>query len=201
MRLSSSILLVLLAGCGTSQLPLDYAPSSAASRSGAAHGPAVVATVAAVDQRGETAADARWIGAIRGGFGNPLKRLETDRPLSEAVAAAVRDALRTRGLLGGAASPYQVQVTIEQLEADQMARREAKVRLRLAWVRADDPGGPPAFANQGQADIVNGSLVTLEAGVFGSVEDLRALTAQAMSQAVDQALDDPALASFLSLRR
>ena len=37
-----------------------------------------------------------------------------------------------------------------------------------------------------------------EAGVFGSVEALRATTAQSLSQAIDQALDDPALATFLA---
>ncbi len=187
------LLLSLLAACSTSRLPLAYAPPSAGVP---AHGTAAVAAVSAIDQRGETASDANWIGAIRGGFGNPLKRLETDRPLTEVVADAVRDALRARGLLGAADAPYNLQVTIEQLEADQVVRREAQVRLRLAWLRR--PGNLPVFVNHGSADVVSGSVITVETGVFGSVEALRAVIAQAMSQAIDQALDDPALTAFLS---
>ena len=187
------LLLGLLAACSTSRLPLVYVPPSTGVP---AHGTPAVASVSAIDKRGETAPDANWIGAIRGGFGNPLKRLETDRPLTEVVADAVRDALRARGLLGAADAPYDLQVTIEQLEADQVVRREAQVRLRLAWLRR--PGGLPAFANHGSADIVSGSVITVETGVFGSVEGLRAVIAQAMSQAIDQALDDPALTAFLS---
>ena len=196
MRLLLSVLLFAsLSACGTTRLPLAYAPPSSV----AARGPAVVDTVSALDQRGESAPDANWIGAIRGGFGNSLKRLETDRPLTEVVADATRDALRARGMLGGSGAPYDLRVAIEQFESDQVARREAKVRLRLAWIRR--AGGATAFANQGQADIVSGSAITFEAGVFGSVEALRAIAAQAMGQALDQALDDPALTAFLASPR
>jgi hypothetical protein len=189
--LLSVSLLSLLAAC-TSQLPLAYAPSSEMSL----RGPATVATVSAVDQRGETASDANWFGAIRGGFGNPLKRLETDRPLTDVVASAVRDALRARGLLGDPGAGYDVQIAIQQFEADQVVRREAKVQLRLTWIRRSN--GQPAFVNQGQADIVNGSIINMESGVFGSIEELQKLTAQAMSQAIDQALNDPKLQIFTS---
>jgi hypothetical protein len=40
---------------------------------------------------------------------------------------------------------------------------------------------------------VEGSVLTLSAGIFGSVEELRALMEKTLQQAIDQALDDPAL--------
>jgi len=48
-----------------------------------------------VDARGEPA---NWLGAIRGGFGNPLKNLESDRPVADIVGAAFADGLRARGV-------------------------------------------------------------------------------------------------------
>ena len=168
LKLLATFTILALAGCGTTRLPIAYTPNSAQFGRGAP----VVAEIAATDARGETAADANWVGTIRGGFGNPLKRLEADRPVSEVVADAARSALRVRGLLGDAAAPYRVQVKVDQLEADQVARREAKVRLHFSWLgRAD---GRPLFENEGQADVVTGSIVTFEAGVFGSVEELQA---------------------------
>jgi hypothetical protein len=156
---------------------------------------AIVGNVAARAGNGRHGVGRRPTGRD-GGFGNPLKRLETDRPLTDVVASAVRDALRARGLLGDPGAGYDVQIAIQQFEADQVVRREAKVQLRLTWIRRSN--GQPAFVNQGQADIVNGSIINMESGVFGSIEELQKLTAQAMSQAIDQALNDPKLQIFTS---
>jgi len=41
---------------------------------------------------------ANWLGAIRGGFGNPLKYLESDRPVAEIVKIAFIDGLQARGI-------------------------------------------------------------------------------------------------------
>ena len=185
------VLLLALAQCGTTVLPLSYATPPGV----AASGPAVVADVSGTDTRGES--DPRWYGTIRGNYGNPLKTLDADRPIAEVAASAVRDGLAARGMTGrGGASPYDVRVTVRQFEADQVARREARISLTMEWLRRGT--GQVAFTNSGQADLVGGSIVTLEIGIFGSTDELQSITARALSQAVDQALDDPALHRFLA---
>lgn len=41
--------------------------------------------------------DATWLGAIRGGYGNPLKNLESNVPVSQLVQDAFSSALKARG--------------------------------------------------------------------------------------------------------
>ena len=143
MRLLLAFLILnALAACSTTQLPLSYSPQSVGMP---AYGPALAASVSAVDQRGESARNPKLVGAIRGGFGNRLKQRETDRPVAEVAADTVREALHARGMLGAVDAPYKFQVTIETLNSSQYVRREAKALLRLAWVRQTD--GRPAFTN------------------------------------------------------
>jgi hypothetical protein len=66
------------------------------------------------DDRGT---DANWLGAIRGGYGNPLKKLYTDRPVSEVVEQAFSDALKARKLLGDRQNA-KVEVTGEIIKFD-----------------------------------------------------------------------------------
>jgi len=61
----------------------------------------VVAVMQVTDRREDGREDPNWIGTIRGGFGNPNKRLEA--PVPEVVRQAFVDALRARGLLAPAA--------------------------------------------------------------------------------------------------
>jgi len=69
------------------------APSATPNKAAASARPVNVGTF--VDARGEPA---NWLGAIRGGFGNPLKNLESDRPVADIVGAAFADGLRARGV-------------------------------------------------------------------------------------------------------
>ena len=66
------------------------------------------------DDRGT---NANWLGAIRGGYGNPLKKLYTDRPVSEVVEQAFTDALQTRKLLGDKQNA-KVEITGEVIKFD-----------------------------------------------------------------------------------
>jgi hypothetical protein len=46
---------------------------------------------------------------------------------------------------------------------------------------------------------LDGSVESLEIGIFAAVEDLRALTEKTLRETVDKALDDPALRAALHL--
>jgi len=188
MRLCSAALILALAACTTAPPTIDYIPSTATHAARPA-----AASVTAEDATARPPEDATLLGTVRGGFANPVRRLDAGRPLPDLVAAIATQAMQARALIGPAA-PYRVHIRIDRLGASQLVRREAEARLHLSWVRRSD--GRVAFENDGAASIVTGS----EASVFGSVDDLRHTVAEALSEALDQALDDPKLARFLAGR-
>lgn len=176
--------LPIVAGCVTDTVSLAYKPAGQAARvsSGTA-----VSVGSFVDQRGETST---WIGAVRGGFGNPLKKLETDKPVSTLVQTAFTEGLRARGLLGTGAGAYQISGVIKKLDCSQYERREAHA---IIDVSVFDPSGKQLFTQTYTADELEGSVVALNVGVFGSVDRLRAVAEKALTEVVDKALDDTAL--------
>lgn len=179
MKASVLLLVPLLAGCATSA-SLGYIPTEATVPQAAP----LVASVSVTDAREEK--DPTYIGAIRGAFGNPLKTLNSARPVKEEAEAAFVAALQVRGLYGPAA-PNALQVTLMELSANQVARREGHTTFSL--VLNDRATGRPVFQDKEDVLKITGSIITLEAGVFASTDDLRAVTALSLSQAVDQALD------------
>jgi hypothetical protein len=58
-------------------------------------------------------------------------------------------------------------------------------------------GGAPVLVVQERANQVGGSAITLAAGVFGSLDDLRAIAMSTMSEAVDRVLNRPDFAQAL----
>ncbi|MDJ0389543.1 hypothetical protein QMO56_15605 [Roseomonas sp. E05] len=196
MRRRTAFLLCLgLAACSTTQASLPYTPASPPAAPAAAR--PVVAVAQVTDRREDGHEDPNWIGTIRGGFGNPIKRLEAPVPVTEVVRKAFADALLARGLLVPdiATARYNLTVEILALNADQLARREATAEFRITLRPAD--GGAPVLVDQERANRVGGSVITLSAGVFGSVEDLRQIAQQTMSEAIDRLLDKPGFIAAL----
>lgn len=184
----AGVALVVLTGCVTDTVTLGYKSAGAAAAS-----PGTPVSVGSfIDQRGETA---KWIGAVRGGYGNPLKKLETDRPVADLVKEAFADGLKARGLLGAGPGSYQISGVITKLDCSQYVRREAHAAIE---VRVFDPSGRQVFGQTYTADELDGSLLALNVGVFGSVERLRALEEKALGEVVDRALDDTALRNSMS---
>ena len=186
-----SLLCLGLAACGTTQVSMPYTP---ASRPLAVSRP-VVAVGTVTDRREDGREDANWIGTIRGGFGNPIKRLEADRPVAEVVRQAFTDGLAARGMLATGAPRYTLAVEVLQFKSDQLSRREATVEFRASLLPA--AGGAPVLVVQERANQVGGSAITLAAGVFGSLDDLRAIAMSTMSEAVDRVLNRPDFAQAL----
>lgn len=138
---------------------------------------------------------ANWLGAIRGGYGNPLKTLETDGPVKDTVKLAFVQGLKARGLTGDV-STYAMTLDVEQFDCNQFIRREAHARINVALV--NKASGQKAYQRQAVTDLVQGSLITLDMGIFADVEDLRKVANAALQDAVDQVLNDP---TFLALVR
>jgi len=181
---------LLVAGCSTTPVAVNYqaAGTARAFPSGSA-----VSVGAFVDQRGEPA---NWLGAIRGGFGNPLKTLEKPQPVAKIVEAAFADGVRARsnGNKGGHA--FEVRGTVKRLDCSQYVRREAHAVIEVAVV--DAATKQERFRRAYASDVVEGSLINLQTGIFASVEDLQAVAQKALQEAVDKALDDAAFRDAIS---
>lgn len=126
-----------------------------------------------------------WLGAIRGGYGNPLKVLVTEQPVHEVVAQAMRDALTARGL-ATEAGPHRLDLHVVRFDCNQFIPKDAHIIIAITLV--DVQSGATLFENTYQVDRVGPGI---GGGIFTPVEPLRALANSAMQMAVDQALDDP----------
>ncbi len=74
------------------------------------------------DERDRGRADPTYLGAIRGGFGNPSKRVRTDIPVREVTTRIVSEALTARGLLvpQGVEPSHDLEVAITELRCSQV---------------------------------------------------------------------------------
>jgi len=183
----------LLAGCGAHQVPMAYNTALVTAKSAAAK--PVVEVLSVADTRKYTGTH---LGAIRGGYGNALKTLETAQPVKEVVRQAFSEGLAARGLLApGNGGRYGLDVTVEKLDCSQLIRREAHARFQVSVL--DKTTGRPVYTRTSDDSRVDpGNLV--ETGVLGSVEDLRKLTNDSMQAAIDDALDNPAFLAVIGAR-
>ncbi len=182
------LLLVFLSACSTTASDLTYAPIAPVVPQASPE----VATVTVADARDEK--DPTYIGAIRGGYGNPLKTLTTVQPASEEVKTAFIAALQARGLYG-AGAPATLDVTLKQLSGNWYARHEGHTIFTLTL---NDKSGRAVFHDDEDVLKIAGSLITFDAGMFASTDDLRAIVELSMNTAIDQALDKPAFRAALS---
>lgn len=181
--------LVALAGCSTNQVSLAYQPSAGST---ARQGPAVVQLGRSSDDR---KVDPHWLGAIRGGFGQPLKSLVTDEPISEVVRTGFSQGLAARGLLrDGADAPYTLTATVEKFS--QYVNREA--HARLAVTLSETASGRVVMSETFQRDLARDNGKLFDAGILAPTDDLRAVAADALREIVDTALDSPKLQQALA---
>jgi len=184
-------IVIAMAGCSTTAVPLKYAPPATVAAPTALGSPVVVGSFE--DSRNEP--DQRWIGAIRGGFGNSVRTLQADMPVADLVRNAFVDGLKARGVPSdGQRVGVQLSGRILTLECDQYVRREAKIKIELV-VR--DANGVTRFTRSYAASRVDGSLFSFGTGIFGSIDELRAVMEKTLRETVDRALDDSALRTAL----
>ncbi len=179
----------LTSACSTTQTSLPYDASRAVKVGAPAK--AKVEIVSVTDNRKH---DANWLGAIRGGYGNPLKTLVTEGPVKDEVKSAFAQGLKARGLTGDG-STYAMRLDVEQFDCNQYVRREAHARIDVSLV--DKISGQTAYRRKAVSDLVTGSLISLDVGVFADVEDLRKVANAALQDAVDQVLNDPAFVTLV----
>jgi hypothetical protein len=187
--------LALLAACDTTEPPVRYSPTVPV-QAAAASRPVVAVSGQVVNERRDDREDPTWIGTIRRGYGSPMKVLKADQPVDRVVVRAFEDGLAARGLLApGGASPYLLAVTIHQLDANQYARREATADFGA--VLTERASGRAVWRGRRKAYKVDGSLVTLNAFAFASVDDFRRTAVSAISEGGDALRDDPGFRTTL----
>jgi hypothetical protein len=131
----------------------------------------------------------QWLGAIRGGLGNPLKTLETEEPVSDVVKNTLKDGLTARGLFAKSQPKYILNIDMMRFDCNQYARREAHILLDVLLVDAVTQQN--IYNKTLKSDKVTGSIVTFDAGLFASVDDLRQVANDVLQDAIDQLLHDP----------
>lgn len=176
------LLYLALIGCSTTQVQMQHEPYG-----GEKTDNPIIAIGQFSDYRKH---DPNWLGAIRGGYGNPLKTLETPKPVKDVVRDAFQDGLRQRGLLASADdAKYILNVDIQQYDCNQYVRKESHIKLDIKVV--DIKSNQQVFSDRIAVDNVEGSILSMKTGVFGSVEELKNLAEKTLAQAVDNALDSP----------
>jgi uncharacterized lipoprotein YajG len=189
-----AVLPLVLAACGSTQVTLPYAPTSAAPVAPA--GRPLVSLDRVDNQRSTGREDPTWVGTIRGGYGNPIKALNTTEPLDRVIGQAFRDGLAQRGLAAGAGQGrYALAVVIHQFDANQYVRREATADFSV--VVTERTTGREVYRDRERAYNVDGSVLALDTGVFASTDNLQRVAVQTMNQAIDRLLDKPGFRSAI----
>lgn len=190
-RIAVILGLAVLTGCGTTNVGLKYGAAEGArpGKIGAAVPAVSVGTF--VDKRNE---DPRWLGAIRGGFGNPLKTLQSSQPVSDVVQAAYIDALKARGMAIAPSAALEIAGTIIDLNCTQMSHREATVVLELTVT--EKATGQRRFAQTYSAKNV--SQFQMVGGIMAPVEDLRRDLEKTLGDAIDKSLNDSGFSAALT---
>lgn len=186
---------IALAGCGTQSsrlapITLAYAPTAPLSTPTPS---AVVALAAVVDGRG---GDPGSLGQTRGTLGTPTRQLVSEHTTVREVHQAFLDALLARGMLSPAGMQrYDLTVKLLALSGqgrlDQTASADFQISVRRHGT--DDV----VYADEVKVAAMSGSLPSLDTLVFESTADMGALINHVMNQAIDQALDKPALLTSL----
>lgn len=181
----SSLIALLISGtigCSTHFESVKYQPTDLASSSASGEVSAVVGLFE--DDRGT---NANWLGAIRGGYGNPLKKLYTEKPVSEVVEQAFTDALQTRKLLGDKQNA-KVEITgdVVKFDCSYYFNREAHAHLLVKVLSL--PSHSLVFSRAYLTDNKEGGW---GAGIFGNTDELAQFAERTLNETVDKVLADP----------
>ena len=155
--------------------------------------PPLVIVRAFEDRRSKGASE---LGVVRGGYGNILKRIYTERPVAEQVADAFRAALSSRGLLAepGVAA-IALEGTITKLDCNHYFQREAHTALDLVLVDLDTD--ERIFERSYAADETG---ATGAVGIFASTSRLAAMAERTLQKVINKALADPEFLAIATTR-
>lgn len=175
-------LIISTIGCSTHMVSVRYQPTGQIVSN--APGDASVTVGRFSDDRGT---DSNWLGAIRGGYGNPLKKLRTDKPTNEMVEAAFADALQARNMLGTKDnSKVTIEGNIVKFDCSYYFNREAHAHLVVKVVLL--PSRALIFSRTYKTDNTESGVA---AGIFGDTDHLAAFAQKTLNETIDKVFSDP----------
>ena len=183
---SVSLAAVLLSGCLTTQVSLDYEPNPANMRMG----DPVVSVGGFRDNRGE---EPRLIGTVKTLIGTPFERVYLKVTTEEAVQNAFMHALSARGMMAPPSkSRFALEGTIEDLYCQLVTKPYAYARLNVDLV--DVRSNRVLYRHSYEAERQSATFLP---GQGDPVPTLRGLTSTVLQDAVDRAIDDPLLREWM----
>lgn len=188
-RLGILLLLTILTGCSTHMSRIEYQGAG----NPALAGHKQISHVEVIDDRGT---DKDWLGAIRGGYGNRLKTLRTDKPTEQVVKDVYIQALTeskfyTSSNKGG----YRLRVVLSKFDCSYYFNREAHAHFTVSVF--ENGTNKEIFTKPYRVDEVEGGV---GAGIFGDVDTLRQLAERTLNKAVDSHLQDPNFVDALNTK-
>jgi hypothetical protein len=178
---------LVLGGCSNTVSSLHYTPTVSVQAASVA----TVGSVTAADQRKEAP---NRLATIMGGYGNPLKTLDTAKPVKDEVADAFTEGLRVRGLLAPAEqAPFRLALTVRRFDSDQYMGRGARIDVGMSVV---DRAGRTVFDDNAKEDVSESEL--LQVGVFADIKDLQRISETVLDRAIDRLLDSPGFRAAVS---
>jgi len=177
---------LLLTGCVT-KYNLHYASNGAVFKSQNQRKTSVR------DIEDERRSQSTVIGTIRGGYGNTLKRVCSDKSVEAAIRDVLETALEEHGLLDrNEESQLCLDVKINRLDANYVMNKEAHANLTFNLI--DKERKLIVFSETYAADLTKRGF---GAGCFANATSLGELANEALSQAIDNALSDRLFRSAL----
>lgn len=175
--------LLLFPSCTDYAVSLTYRPPAEGAR--IARGPSVIDMGRVNDLRDVRGTE---IGAIRNEVGIPIKVLHAKKPVAEITHNAFAYAFEIRGMLARRKASYLVSADVLELWCHQFTTLDAGCRIR---VKVSRPGSPrPVFA---KVYAAKRSRQTPNVTYWSKVDELAAVTSEALQAVVDSAVDDPEL--------
>lgn len=187
-------LVLLLFGCSTTHVvSIKYEPTRDLVIGTKDVHPVKVGNFA--DNRGT---DSRWLGAIRGGYGNVLKKLLTDESTSTSavVQAAFVAALAARKIPDDTPTPaarVTIEGVIDKLDCSYFFNREAHAHLQVNVVSL--PSRTLVFSQSYRTDNTESGV---GAGIFGDPTHLAQFEQRTLNQTIDKVFADPAFIAALT---
>jgi len=181
------LLTAFLVSCSTtSQVSLDYASQPGHIKPGQPE----FSTRPFIDQRG---LGANELGTVRTQIGTPLEYVQTKVPVSQVVTNAFGYGLQARGMLTAPRTArYTITGDIMDLYCQMIVRPYGYARIRVTLL--DAASGQIIHSHVYTGERSSGTYIP---GSGSPVPLLRDLVSGALQDAVDRALDDPALRNLL----
>jgi Short C-terminal domain len=176
-----------LAGCSTHLESVKYSPSSSST---SIVGPEITGPVGVGNFADNRGTDPRWLGAIRGGYGNVLKRIETDKPGSDVVHDAFVAALGARKIPTSGDPAVLIEGSITKMDCSYYFNKEFHAHFHVTV--ASLPTRAVVFQNDYVTDRNEGGV---GAGILGDPDALAREENDTINQTIDKVFAD---ANFLA---